>query len=100
MGLSDLVGVATGLGVALVGVEGGLPGCDFLLNLRHFKSEALVLGNCDAVCFVGEAEEGPGVDEDVWVAIAVLAGVSFGGLCFWPIVGVSEAPLMRRFFWV
>lgn len=99
MGLSDFVGVAIGLGFTTVGLEGGLPGCDFLLNLRHFKSEALVLGNWVAACFNGEAEEGPMVCEELWATVVVLEGVSFGGLCFW-FVGVSGMPEMRRFFWV
>jgi len=43
--LSDFVGVAVGLGFVIVGVGGGLLGCAFLLNLRDFKSEALVFGN-------------------------------------------------------
>ena len=82
MGLTDFVGVTIILGVVNVGVEGVLPGCDFLLNLRDFKSEALVVGNWGAACFDGEAEEGPGVGVDVWTAIAVVEGDSFGGLCF------------------
>jgi len=78
-------------------VECGLPGCDFLLNLRDFKSEALVLGNWVAGCFDGEAEEGPVVGVEVWVVVAVLEGVSFGGLCFW-FVGVSWVLVVRCFF--
>ena len=57
---SDFVGVAASFGaleeyVAIAGVRGG----GFLLNLRHFKSEALVLGNCTAVCFEDEATGEP-----------------------------------------
>ena len=44
-------------GVAIVGVEGGLLDWGFLLNLRDFRSETLVLGSCTAVCFDDEAEE-------------------------------------------
>ena len=47
--LPDFFGVATGpclfADVAVVGEGGGLLGCDFLLNLRDFKSEAWVLGS-------------------------------------------------------
>ena len=38
------------------------------------------------------------MDVDVWAVIAVLEGVSFGGLCFWFTAVVSEVPFMRRFF--
>jgi len=99
MGLSDFVGVTIGLGFVTAGVEGSLPSGGFLLNLRHFKSEELVLGNWVAACFDGEAEEGPVVDVEVWVVDAVLEGASLGGLCFW-FVGVEGVPDMRRFFWV
>jgi len=97
MGLSDFVGVAICLGFTTAGAEGGLPGCDFLLNLRDFKSEALVLGNWVAWCFDGEVEGGPVVGVEVWVVVAVLEGISFEGLCFW-FVGVSGVPVVRCFF--
>lgn len=82
---------------ATVGVEGGLLGCD-LLNLRDFRSEALVLGNCAAVCFDGEAEVGPAVDVDVLVGFASVREFSFVGLCFWFAAAVPGVPLRRRFF--
>lgn len=96
--LSDFVGVAISFAVsedvAIVGVGGGLLGCD-LLNLRDFKSEALVLGNCAVVCFGGEAEE-PAVD--VWVTFNFVGRFSFVGLCFWFIAEDQGVPLRRRFF--
>ena len=99
-GLLDFVGVAIDFckleGVVIMGVGGCLPGCDFRLNLRDFRSEALVLGNCTAACFDDEAEEESVADAvDVWVAFAVVRGFSFVKLCLW----VSEVPLRRRFFW-
>lgn len=98
--LSDFVGVAIdfcALGdVFIVGVGGCLPDCDFRLNLRDFRSEALVLGNCTAACFDDEAEGGSVVDVvDAWVAFAIVRGFLFVKLCLW----VSEVPLRRRFFW-
>lgn len=82
---------------ATMGVEGGLFGCD-LLNLRDFRSEALVLGNCAAVCFDDEAEGGPVVDVNVWVGFASVGEFSFVGLCFWFAAVVPGVPLRRRFF--
>ena len=97
IGLSDFVGVEIGLGFTAAGLEGSLQGCDFLLNLRDFKSEALVLGSWVAWCFDGEAEVGPVAGVGVWAVVAVLEGVSFRGLCFW-FVGVSGVPVVRCFF--
>ena len=81
----DFVGVVIGAGVledvVTAEVGGGLLGCGFLLNLRDFKSEALVLGNCAAVCFDNEAK-----------------GFSLVSLRFWFTAGVSGMPLIRRFF--
>jgi hypothetical protein len=65
-----------------------------LLNLRYFKSEALVFGNCAASCFEDEAEGGPVADEGVWVVPAVSPGFSFVNLF---LDEAPEAPLMRRF---
>ena len=100
-GLSDFVGVVIGFSVlgddAIVSAEGGLLGCD-LLNLRDFRSEALVLGNCTAVCFDDEAEEGPVVDVDVWVAFTFAREFSFVVLSFWFTAAVPGVPLRRRFF--
>ena len=91
----DFAGVTIGpsvlVDVATAGVGCGLLGCDFLLNLRDFKSEALVLGNGIAVCFDDESI-------GVWVVIAVLEGVVFVGLCFWFTAEVLGVPEMRRFF--
>lgn len=85
MGVTISFGVLGNVDVAAV--EGGLLGCDFFVNLRDFRSEALVLGNSTAARFDDEAEEGPAADVvDVWVAFTFVRGV-------------SEAPLMRRFFW-
>lgn len=91
------IGLGFLVGVVAARIGDGLLGCDFLLNLRDFKSEALVLGNCT---FEGGAEEGPAVGLDAGVVVAVLEGVSSEGLCFWLTAGVSEVPVMRRFFWV
>ena len=100
--LSDFFGVVIGpsvLGdVAVVGVEGGLLGCGFLINLRDFKSEALVLGI--ATCFDDEGREGPTVVTGVRIEIAGLERVSFGGLFPWFAAAASEVPVTRRFFWV
>ena len=74
-----------------------MPGCDFLLNLRHLKSEALVLGNGTPGSFDGEAEEGTMVGVEVWAVVEVLEGVPFEDLCFW-FVGQSEVPVVRCFF--
>lgn len=82
--------------VANAGAESALLDCEVLLNLRDFRSEALVLGNGTILCLDDEAEGGYVVDVDVWVALALAAGFSFVSLFF------NEAPdaqLMRRFFW-
>lgn len=63
-GLSDLFGVLAQEDVANAEAGGGLLGFEVLLNLRDFKSEALVFGNCLALCF-GEVGEGPTLDVDV-----------------------------------
>ena len=101
-GLLDFVGVAIGLGmlegVASAEVGSRSLGCGFFLNLRDFKSEAMVLGNCTAVCFDDEAEGRTVADVDVWAAFALFHMFSFVGLCFWFTAGAPEAPLMRRFF--
>ena len=83
--------------VVVVGVAGGLLDCGFLLNLRDFKSEALVLGI--TACFGGKAGEGLVVAADVRIEITGLEGVSFEGLCPWFIAEASEVPVVRRFFW-
>ena len=80
--------------VAESGEENGLPGCDTLLNLSDFKSEALVLGNCSALRFGNRAEGRPVVDVDAWALFVSVAGVSFVGLFF---DKVPEVLLMRRF---
>ena len=82
---------------SIVRMEGRSLGCD-LLNLRDFRSEALVLGNCTTVCFDDEAKEEPVVDVDVWVAFAFVREFSFVGLCFWFTVEVPGVQLRRRFF--
>ena len=82
---------------SIVRMEGRSLGCD-LLNLRAFRSEALVLGNCTTACFDDEAEEGPVVDVDVWVAFAFVRVFSFVGLCFWFTAEVPGVQLRRRFF--
>jgi len=84
--LSDFTGVVMGLGmfvdVAVARTGGGPLGRDFLLNLRHFRSEALVLGNDTVGCFDDKEGVGPMVGVDVWVTFAVLEGASFVDLCF------------------
>lgn len=67
------------------GVEGGLLTRDTLLNLRDFRSEALVWGNCAVLCFGDVAEV------DAWAVFVLIAGASLVGLFF------SEGPLIRRF---
>jgi hypothetical protein len=84
--------------VAIARTDGGSLGCD-LLNLRDFRSEALVLGNCAAVCFDDGAKEGAVVDVDAWVPSVFVREFSFGGLCFWFTAEVPGVPLRRRFFW-
>lgn len=74
--------------------EGGLLGRDTFLNLRDFKSEALVLGNRTALCFDDEAEGRLGVDVDARAAFASIPGDSFKDLIF---NEVPEGPFMRRF---
>jgi len=84
--------------VASTGMGGGSLGCGFFLNLRDFKSEALVLGNCTAVCFDDETEGGVVAGVDVWAALALFQGFSFVNLYSRFTAGAPEAPLMRRFF--
>lgn len=62
--LSDLVGTLVLKDIIEAGVEGDFPNCDTLLNLRDFKSEALVLGNWTPLHFDDEAEGGPVVGVD------------------------------------
>lgn len=95
-GLSDFVRVLMFEGIADAGVEGDLLGCDTLLNLRDFKSKALVLGSGTALDFDGEAEGAPEVGVDTRAVFASTAGVSFVNLFFNEVLG---APLMRRFLW-
>lgn len=92
--LSDFVGVVIGFCV----LGDGAIGCD-LLNLRDFRSEALILGNCVAVYFDDEAGEGPVVDVDVWVAFAFVREFSFMGFSFWFTAEIPGVQLRRRFFW-
>ena len=58
-GLFAFVGALTLEDVANTGVEGGSLGCEFLENLRDFKSEALVVGHCATLFLDAEAEGGP-----------------------------------------
>jgi len=93
-GLSDFVDALVLEDVAEAGVEGGLLGCDTLLNLRDFRSEALVLGNCTVLRPNDEAEERTVVDLDAWATFASTAGFFFADLLFSRLL---EAPLIRRF---
>lgn len=89
--LLDLLGALVLENFVEVGVGGD---CVTLLNLRDFRSEARVLGNCTTLRFVNEAEGKPVMGVDAWVEFALIAWVSFTGLFF---NEVPDAPLMRRF---
>lgn len=101
----DFTGVATSFGaleedVVIAGVSGGPLGSGFLLNLRDFKSEALVLGNCTAAYFEDEATgETVSGAAGVWASLASARGFSFTGLCFRFVAEVPGMALRRRFFW-
>lgn len=93
-GLSDFAGALALEGTINAGAESGF-GCDTLLNLRDFKSEAFVLGNWVVLCFDDEAE-GPVVDRGLRVVFGLAIGFSLRDLFF---KGAPEAPLIRRFLW-
>lgn len=83
--------------VVIAGVRGNLLGSGFLLNLRDFRSEALVLGNCTTVCFKATAELVASVS-GVWVSLTFTRGFSFTGPRLRFAAEVPGITLRRRFF--